>query len=381
MGKIVGSILEPFTGAKATQRAAEAAAQQQAEAAKQAGYAAAFRPVGLTTRFGTSRFTEEIDPVTGLPRVTGAEYELSPELRAIQDQLFGLLPGALSTAQEAQLAAQPLGMAAQGLFGLGGRIIPTDYDPTAAAQDYYAAQQAMLEPTRAREEQRLGSSVFGRGRAGLSVGDVGQPELFSLASARRQQDLQLAELARERARQELQQDIGLGAGLFGTGASLLGQQYGIPTQALGPVQSYLGTVESIEGLGQQPFQLGMQVGGAAQQGGAQGGQLLGAGLQQAAQTRFQGVQQANAANAALLGGILGAGANIYGMSRLGTGSMFGSPSTSLATGGGYMGGITPGTGLFNLPAFNLGSGISAAGPSIYNVPSWAGSVTSIPGIR
>jgi hypothetical protein len=58
MGKIVGSILEPFTGAKATRAAANEAAAQQAEAAKKAGYSAAFRPVGMTTRFGTSRFTE-----------------------------------------------------------------------------------------------------------------------------------------------------------------------------------------------------------------------------------------------------------------------------------------------------------------------------------
>jgi hypothetical protein len=32
----------------------------------------------------------------------------------------------------------------------------------------------------------------------------------------------------------------------------------------------------------------------------------------------------------LLGGLLGAGANIYGMSRMGTGSMFGSPTQAPA---------------------------------------------------
>ena len=312
MGKVVGSILEPFTGAKATRRAAENAARQQAEAARQGGYAAAFRPVGLTTRFGTSRFTEEIDPVTGLPRVTGAGYELSPELKAIQDRIFGLTGGALTTAEEAEMAARPLGEAAQSLFGLAGRIIPTDYDPRAAAQEYYQEAQAMLDPTRQREEARLGAGVFGRGRAGLSIGSQGQPELFALAQAREEQNAALAAQARERARAELQQDIGIGSGLFGTGASLLGQQYGIPTQALGPLQSYLGTAESIEQLGRQPFDLSMAFGGASQAGGAQGGQMLSSGLMNAANTRYQGVQQANAANSAFLQTLIGAAAGGMG---------------------------------------------------------------------
>jgi hypothetical protein len=368
MGKVVGSILEPFTGAKATQRAAETAAQQQAQAARDAAYSSAFRPVGMTTRFGTSRFTEEIDPRTGMPRVTGASYEISPELLAIQNRLMGLTGGALTSAEEAAMMGQPLGAAAQGLFGLGGQLLPTDlsrtaspeamaqaqrmyglagqvtptsYDPTAAAQSYYNEAQAMMDPARQREEQRLGASVFGRGRAGLSISGVGQPELFALSQARGEQDLALAAQARERARQELQQDISLGtglglqglstqqqaeelararfaqdleqgAGLFGTGASLLGLQYGLPAQALSPLQSYLGTVGSIEELGQQPYRLGMELGGQTQQAGATGGSLLGAGLTTAANTRYQGTRQANAANQAFLQAMMGSAAGGFG---------------------------------------------------------------------
>jgi hypothetical protein len=116
--------------------------------------------------------------------------------------------------ERVSMEASPEALAqAQGLFGLQRQITPTAYDPTAAAQSYFAEQQAMLDPVRQREEQRLASSVFGRGRAGLSVGDVGQPELFTLAQARGQQDLALAAQARERARQEIQQDIGLGTSL------------------------------------------------------------------------------------------------------------------------------------------------------------------------
>lgn len=302
MGKVVGSILEPFTGAKATRAAANEAAAQQAEAAKKAGYSAAFRPVGMTTRFGTSRFTEEVDPYTGLPRVTSAGYEISPELKAIQDRIFGLTGGALTTAEQAQAAATPLGQAAGGLFGLGAGYLAET--PEAARQRYFNQQQALLAQPRAAEEARLASSVFGRGRAGLSVGAAGQPELATLAAARRQQDLDLA----ARAEQAAQQQLGFGASLFGTGASLLGSQYGIPTQALGPLQTYLGTAGTLEEMGQEPYRLGMQLGGAVTQGGQAGGQLLGAGLSQAAATRYQGVQQANAANAAFLQTLIGAAA-------------------------------------------------------------------------
>jgi hypothetical protein len=327
MGNIVSSVLEPFTGAKATRRAADQAAQQQTEAARLAAISSAFRPVGMTTRFGTSQFTTETDPETGLPRVTAGGYTVAPELRALQDRLMGLTGGALTTAEEAQMAAAPVGAAAQQAFNLGTQYLGET--PEAVRQRYIAQQQALLEPTRAREEQRLASSVFGRGRAGLNVGDIGQPELRALAEARRTQDLQLA----AQAEQAAQQQIGFGSSLFGTGASLLGQQYAIPTQALAPLQSTLGTVQSIEQLGQDPYNLGLQLGGLVTQGSQAGGQLLGAGMSQAAQTRYQGVQQANAANAAFLQAALGAASGGFGGGGGSSiGNFFGNPLTAMKYG-------------------------------------------------
>lgn len=287
MGGAVGKITDfvGLTDIEGTRERGEAAARQQREAARLGAQIAAFRPVGMTTRFGTSQFTTE--DVGGVPRVTGASYTVSPELVAIQDALMQLTGGALGTAQEAQMAAQPLGAAAQGLFGLGMQY--GGESPEAIRQRYISQQQALLDPIRAREEQRLASSVFGRGRAGLSVGDMGQPELFALASARRAQDLELARQAEQAAQQQVQ----FGAGLFGTGAQLLGQQYAIPTQALGPLQSYLGNVATIEQIGQQPFSLGLQVGGAAQPGATAGAQLLSSGLSQAATTQQAAAQAAS----------------------------------------------------------------------------------------
>jgi hypothetical protein len=306
MGKVIGGITDAFglTDIKGTQERGEQAAAAQRAAAQQGATASSFRPVGMTTRFGTSNFG--ITDVGGIPRVTSAEYQVSPELRALQDQLFGLTGGAMTTAQGAQQAAAPLGAAAQGLFGLGGQYLATS--PEQARQQYMQEQYAMLDPIRAREEQRLGSSVFGRGRAGLNVGDMGQPELFALASARRGQDLQLA----AQAEQAAQDRTRFGAGLFGTGAQLLGSQYGIPTQSLGALQSYLGSIGAIEELGQEPFRLGLGVGGASQPGATAGANLLSSGLSNAALTQQRAGDAASAQLTGMMQKLAGAAMGGFG---------------------------------------------------------------------
>ena len=306
MGSVVSSITDAIglTDTQGTIDAANASAAAQREAARMGAQAAAFRPVGITTRFGTSQFATE--DVGGVPRVTSASYTVAPEIRSIQDRLMGLTGGALTNAEEAQMMASPLGRSAVGLFNLGGQYLSES--PEQARQRYISQQTALLDPIRQREEQRLASSVFGRGRAGLNIGDIGQPELFSLASARRAQDLQLA----QQAEQAAQQQIGFGAGLFGTGAQQLAQMYGIPTQALGPLQSYLGTSQTIEELGQQPLQLGLAVGGAGQQGATAGAQLLSSGLSQAAATQQAAAQAASNQLTGFMNQMLGAAIGGFG---------------------------------------------------------------------
>ncbi len=87
MGDIVSGILDPFTGASGVRRAGEQAAEQQRQAGINAANISAFRPVGMTSRFGTSQFTREIDPRTGVPYISGAGYTAAPELSALQNQL------------------------------------------------------------------------------------------------------------------------------------------------------------------------------------------------------------------------------------------------------------------------------------------------------
>lgn len=254
LGGAAGGLLGGSGGGGGGGAYSTAAGKQQA-AGLAAAQAAAFRPVGVTTRFGTSQFTTQTDPRTGLPIVTGAQYTATPELKALQDRLSALYGTSLGFAEQAPGAIAPLAPAAQGLFGLGQQYLAQT--PEQARQQYMTEQMALLDPIRAREEARLASSVFGRGRAGLNIGDIGQPELFSLASARRQQDLQLA----AQAEQAAQQRIGFGAGLFGTGAGLLGQQYATQTAALAPFQQQFGVQQALEQAALQPLEIGAQLGG------------------------------------------------------------------------------------------------------------------------
>jgi hypothetical protein len=101
--------------------------------------------------------------------------------------------------------------------------------------------------------------------------------------------------------------------------------YGIPTQALGPLQSYLGTSESIEKLGQQPLQLGLNVGGAGQAGATAGSQLLSSGLTQAATTQRAAGDAASAQLTGFMNQMLGAAVGGFGGGAGGAsmGSLFG----------------------------------------------------------
>lgn len=262
---------------RSAERAANTAAAAQDRAAQLAAEEARFRPVGITSRFGQSAF--QYGPEG---RVIGAGYAASPEIQALQERLSALYGTSLGQAEEAQAAAAPLGAGSRGLFNLAGQYLATS--PEAARQQYMREQYALLDPVRQQEEQRLGASVFGRGRAGLNIGTQGQPELSALAAARRTQDLQLAAGAEQAA----QQRAAYGAGLFSTAADLLGQQYGLQTQALSPFQTQFGVAQQLESAAQDPLRLGAELGGRTAQAGAQAGQSLLAGGMASAQTRAQG---------------------------------------------------------------------------------------------
>jgi hypothetical protein len=321
MGSLVSSVANIFTGADETKAAGERAAEQQRQASREGAAATAFRPVGMTTRFGASQFTREVDPATGIPYISSAGYTPSPELQAIQNRLFGQLDPSLRYAEQAGGALQPLTPASQRLFQLGGEYLAAS--PEETAQQYIQSRQALLQPLREQQVAGLRSRSFATGRGGLGVQTgtgraPANPEMQAYYNALAQQDLQLA----AEAEQAGQQRVSFGTGLIGTGANLLGTQYGTYAQAFQPLLSTLGAAGQVEQMGMQPYQLGLQLGQAAQPGAQAAANLYTGGQIQAAQTQYGATAAANAANAGFWSGLISGGAQAYGMSRRGTGSMY-----------------------------------------------------------
>lgn len=231
-------------------KAAKESGEAQIEAAKIAADAAAFKPYSVTTGLGTSYF----DNKSGK-----AGYVLDPALAAWRDQYM------TSAAQ----------------------AMPTSFDTTANAQQYYDETQAMMQPSRQAENLQMQQDLFGSGRLGMrmagagagagSAGGMVQPDVFGLNQARSQADMALAQQSRAQAMQELDASIARGTGMLQTGLG-------------------------IEQLGLTPLELGMQMGGAAAGAGAQqANSLLAGGLGAAQANLAAGVGNANMWNRLALG--------------------------------------------------------------------------------
>jgi hypothetical protein len=352
-GALIGgglNLLGGIMGGNSAQDAAQTSADAQERAAKIAAEEARFRPVGVTTRFGSSQFT--MDPTTG--RLSSAGYTVSPEIKAYQDRLMALSSQGLTQAEAAQGMYQPLTGAATSLFNLGGQYLAQS--PETVAAQYMQRQQDLLAPSRERQYAQLQNQLFNTGRGGLSVGATGirpgggaglsasNPETEAYYNAIAQQDAALA----AQAQQAGQQQLAFGTGLFGQGANLLGQYQAGQVGALSPFSTYLGGASTLENLGQQPLDIGAQLGG--RNANSVGAQALLQGNLGAAQT----LQQANAFNpwgAALQGA--GSSINAYQnqqrqdqmfRSLFGTGapveerSVFGTGSSVSGTGSGFQNG-------------------------------------------
>lgn len=254
---LIGGMMQ----ADSARSAARTQADAQLKAAQLAAEEARFRPVGVTTRFGSSQF--QTDP-SG--RVSGASYNLAPELQAYQDRFRGLSGGALSQAEMAGQQYAPLTGAASSLYGLGQQYL--QQTPEQVAQQYMARQQDLLAPSRERQMAQLQNQLFQTGRGGLSVGATGirpgggaglgatTPEMEAYYNALAQQDLQLANQAQTAGQEQLK----FGAGLFGVGSDLMNQYQQGQVGALRPFEAYFGQEKAIEGVGQQPLDIGINLG-------------------------------------------------------------------------------------------------------------------------
>ena len=298
----VGGILAGETAAKA----AEEQARMISQATGQAVGGSQFRPVGTTTRFGTSQF--QVDPTTG--QLTSAGYQLTPELKAMQDRVMALTGKGLTEAELAGDRYAPLTTGAQGLFGLGQQYLAQS--PEQVAADYMAKQQDLLAPSRERQLAQLQTQLFNTGRGGLSVGGTGMrpgggqglraasPEMEAYYNALAQQDAQLAAGAQQAGQQQVQ----FGAGLMGTGANLLGAYGQGLTGAYAPFSTGIGVGSSLEQLGQQPLSISQQLAQLSSASGARAGELGIRGTTAASVARLPSMQYNPLARA-----LVGAGGN------------------------------------------------------------------------
>jgi hypothetical protein len=286
-------------GSYLTSEQAKTAAQTQADAqiraAQIAADAARFRPVGVTTRFGTSNFTTD-----AAGNIVTAGYTPSAEITGYQDRLRTLAGQGLTDVEAARTAYQPLTGAAQNLFSLGQSYLAKT--PEQAAQDYITKQQALLAPSQENQLALLQNKLQQQGRGGLSVAQGGKfgattPEMQAYYNSIAQSNLALAAQADQEARNR----ITYGAGLFDTGANLQGRYYTGQTAAYSPFTTAIDTSSGLERLAQQPLDLSTAIGQKVSTANANVGQLTGQGIINAAGTMAP-------ANAYSLGGNLLSGA-------------------------------------------------------------------------
>jgi len=310
------SLLGGMMSSDAAGDAARTSANAQLEAARIAAEAQKFRPVGVTSRFGSSNFK-----MNDQGYLESAGYDVAPDIAALRDQFL-----AQASAGGAGLGAQGL-QGAQSLFNLGQQYLGTSPEQTAA--DWMAKQQQLLQPSRDMAQSKITQNLFNTGRGGLSTaqgGNLGNanPEQQAYYNALMQQDLQLSADAMAQGRAQTQ----FGAGLFGLGSQAA-------TAGYGPIQTQIGLASNLEQLGQGTLDTGAMLGGRVAQGGAAAGQSLLQGGTNAART-MQAASSGSPFGAALQGlgsnsnftnslaGLFGGGdARGYMPSNFGTGNAFG----------------------------------------------------------
>jgi hypothetical protein len=232
------------------------------EAARVAAEAQKFKPVGVTTRFGTTDYTYDAEG-----NLKTAGYTLTPELKAIQDKL---MTGATLSLDEAKKVADlydPLKKASASLFDLGTSYLAKT--PEQVAADYMAKQQDLLAPSRERQLSQLQNTLFQTGRGGLSVGGTGlrpgggqglraaSPEMEAYYNALAQSDAALA----AGAQQAGQQSVLFGKGLLGAGGEFLGKYTAGQTSAYDPFKTLLSTAGAVESMGAGALDVGTALGG------------------------------------------------------------------------------------------------------------------------
>lgn len=263
---IAGSLLS----GDAARDAAQTGANAQLESARLAADAQRFRPVGITSAFGSSKFGTDAQG-----NVNSAGYTLSPELAAQRDAFMAQQAGSgMNWANQA-------GQAGQGLFNLGQGYLAQS--PEAASQQWLRAQQAALAPGQEQQLAAIRNQQQQQGRSGLAVGatDAGgmgasNPELQAYYNSLAQTNLGLQGQAQAQGRAQ----TAFGQGLLGGGLDLTSQGYN-------PYKTQFGMAQALEGAGQGALDLGLNIGGRTAQAGANAGNTLFQGGTNAANAMYK----------------------------------------------------------------------------------------------
>ena len=267
-------------------------AQNLADAGTQAAQMAQFRPVGVTTRFGKSGF--QYDPTTG--QLTGAGYQVAPDVAAAREGLMGMAGTGLGQAQQIQAYQPNVNAQAAGLFNLGAQYV--GQSPQQVAQNYLTQQQQLLAPGREQQLANLTNQQQQQGRLGLATGGTSagytagapglqatNPQMAAYYNAMAQQDAQLGANAQTFGNQQ----VTFGQGLMGGGLTLAGQGFGLQTQALSPYNAYVQGATTLENLGQNAMSQGAGLGSSAAQAAAQAAEYQYAAQKAAAQQQNAGI--------------------------------------------------------------------------------------------
>jgi hypothetical protein len=252
-----GSLLGGALGGNAAKKAAETSAKAQLQAAQIAADAARFRPVGVTSRFGSSNFGFD-----SKGNLVSAGYDPSAEITGYQDFLSGQAPQAMQDVS--------------GLLSLGRGYIGED--PEAVRQRYIEQQSALLAPQNEQTLAGIRNNLFQTGRSGLATGatEAGgmmatNPELAAYYNSLARQNAALTAGAEQAA----QQQVTFGQGLL--------------SSAYSPLQTNVGLQGEFENLAMSPLDISAKLGGRSAEAGANVGRSLMEGGMSAAKT----MQQAN----------------------------------------------------------------------------------------
>lgn len=333
MGSIVSAVAGPvlglagglISGSKAS-NAQNAAAATAREDARRAAQMAQFTPVGVSTRFGTSKFGFD-----DFGRLSSAGYNLSPEIRDLQSF-------ALSQAQAGRGDTERL-------LSLGREYIAAS--PEEAAQEFMMSRRNLLQPGLEQQYGQIKSGLLRTGRGGLAIGQGGylsaaNPELQAYYNAVARQEAELA----AQADQEGFNRVVRGQGLL--------------SSAYSPISTPIGLAGTFEDLGKQSLDIGAALGGQSAAAGGRAADLYAQGM--ASANQFQLARNSYSPFGTALSG---AGSAISPGGSMGT--WFSSLLNSGGGGGSYgsMGGA-PGMGS------SMGTGLRSSGGGFGFNPSSSG---------